>query len=272
MTRHALPLRGFWDANRLTLALVVAALLPIGARLVETGAALWLALLVALLVAVVWQAVFARLRHRPMAWDGVVTALVFVLLVPAAAPLWQQVLALSFGLVLGSLVFGGRGRGFLNPVVVGLSFLLVSFPALPDAPPSPAVTVAAVLAGGMVLALGLVSWRVVAGFAVTAGLLALARPGGIADLWSAGLVIGVVFLIGDPVAAACTNAGRWVYGALAGALLLLFAAGTDAAIGLGAVVSAAFLASVFAPLIDQGVIWLNVRARARRQDRGVEHG
>jgi Na+-transporting NADH:ubiquinone oxidoreductase subunit B len=264
--------RPVWDANRLTLALAAGAAIPLAARIAETGAALVPALGLALALALVWQAVFSRARCRPMAWDGVVTALVFVLLVPDGVPLWQQALSLSFGIVLGSLIFGGRGRGFLNPVVVSLSFLLISFQGIPDAAAGAPVLVAAGVSGALLLALGLVSWRIVTGFALAAGLLALSRPGGAADLSSATLLISLVFLIADPVAAACTNTGRWLHGALSGALLILFATGTEAIIGLDPVISAAFLASLFAPLIDQGVIWRNTRLRARRQIRGGHHG
>jgi len=42
----------------------------------------------------------------------------------------------------------------------------------------------------------------------------------------------------------------------------------DGAGTLASVVFAALLASIFAPLIDQIVIWANIRRRARRQSHG----
>ncbi len=203
-----------------------------------------------------------------MAWDGIVTALVFALLVPVAVPLWQQGLALSFGLVMGDLVFGGRGRGFLSPAAVGLAFLLFSFPQAEAAGLGTAVTIAAIGSGVLLLGVGLLSWRVVVGFA--AGLIGLAvfwsNPGGWATLSSAILVLGLVFLVGDPVAAASTNLGRWAYGILTGALVILF--GNEGGSMLSSVVFATLLASIFAPLIDQAVVWANIRRRVRRQHHG----
>ena len=76
------------------------------------------------------------------------------------------------------------------------------------------------------------------------------------------LAFGLVFLIGHPVAAAATNAGRWIYGALAGGLIALFSqGGTDFA---EAVVFASLMASIFAPLIDH-LVGLGHAARRRRR-------
>ena len=115
----------------------------------------------------------------------------------------------------------------------------------------------------MVIA-GILSWRLVIGFCVAVAACASQWP--VPMIWPAWpcatLILGLVFLIGDPIAAACTNAGRWIYGFLAGGLLVLLAhAGGDI---LSSVVFAALLTAIFAPLIDQGVIWANVRRRARR--------
>ncbi|MDO9524697.1 MAG: RnfABCDGE type electron transport complex subunit D [Gemmobacter sp.] len=253
------------DANRLTLLALVAILPPVSVALAERGAAALGVLGVAVILAVIWAAVFARVRGRPFGWDSLVTALVFAALVPDAVPLWQVAIGFSFGLVMGDLIFGGRGRGFLSPAAVGLAFLLFSFPVPDMAMSGMAARVAALGAAAILLVSGLLSWRVVAGFA--AGVIGLSFSAIIADVGafvpSATLLLGLVFLVGDPVAGASTNVGRWAYGLLAGALfvLLRLAGGID----LPAIVFAALLASIFAPLIDQAVIWANVRRRARRQ-------
>lgn len=194
--------------------------------------------------------------------------MILAVLVPASVPLWQLGLALSFGLVMGDLVFGGRGRGFLSPAAVGLAFLLFSFSVGAGSAPGTATAVAAMAGGALMLAAGLLSWRVVAGFsaALIAQSLSLPQQEFKPLLPSATLILGLVFLIGDPVAAACTNAGRWAYGLLAGGLVVLL--GNAGGGILSSVVFAALLASIFAPLIDQAVIWANVRRRARRQRYG----
>jgi Na+-transporting NADH:ubiquinone oxidoreductase subunit B len=270
MTRQNEYLPALWDAHRVTATTCAALLAPLALAIHERGAGIMAPLVLALGLAVFWPLVFARMRGRAMGWDSIVTALVFVLLLPGPVALWQQGLALSFGLVLAGLIFGGHGRGFLNPAVAGLAFLLFSFPGAAIEVPGPSVAIAAGVGGALLLGLGLLSWRVVLGFGIAiAGLMAVfpASEGWVA-LQSASLVLGLVFLIGDPVAAACTNVGRWLYGGLAGALVVMLGHAGDGVGALTTVVFAAFLASIFAPLIDQLVITLNVQRRARRQRNG----
>lgn len=268
MSRPEPPLARVWDAHRATALTAAAILLPLVTVFAARGIALLAPLALALGLAVLWHLAFARIRGRQTGWDGIVTAMALVVLIPATVPLWQLGLALSFGLVMGDLVFGGRGRGFLCPAAVGMAFLLFSFPVGAAAPSGTAMALAALGSGALLLVAGLLSWRVVAGF--SAAMIALTLPWPIPAVWpalpSAALILGLVFLIGDPVAAACTNAGRWAYGLLAGALVVLL--GQAGGGVLSSIVFAALLASIFAPLIDQAVIWANVRRRARRQRHG----
>src|SRR5690606_32677192 len=73
------------------------------------------------------------------------------------------------------------------------------------------------------------------------------------------LAIGLVFLVGDPVASAATRWGRWIYGALAGGLASLFGWAGTGIDGPQPIVMAALVASLFAPLIDAGVIAATLR-------------
>ncbi|MBW6505690.1 MAG: RnfABCDGE type electron transport complex subunit D [Rhodobacteraceae bacterium] len=262
---NAVQIAGLWDANRITALTALALALPLAAALQARGTLMLAPLALALLIALGWPAIFALLRRRGFGWDGVPGAVLFVLLVPEAVPLWQQAVALSFGVVLGEQVFGGRGRNFLSPAVVALAFLLFSFPAPPAAAPIPVLTTAAAAGGLLLLVVGVLSWRIVVGFGfgVLAMVLLLAPPFGFAALIGAGLVLALVFAIGDPVASASTNPGRWLYGMLAGGLVV--GLGTSGAGALHALVFAALLAGIFAPLIDQGVVWVNVRQRRGRR-------
>lgn len=63
-------------------------------------------------VAFAWEYLFARTRRRSMGEGTLVTALVFTLLLPPAAPLWQCALGISFAMVFGKLIFGGTGATF----------------------------------------------------------------------------------------------------------------------------------------------------------------
>lgn len=97
--------------------------------------ALWLGLLyflpifaVAAVTVRLWETVFARLRRRELIPGGMVTALIYALILPPAAPLWQVALGISFGVVIGKEIFGGTGKNFVNPAALGLAFLSLSYP------------------------------------------------------------------------------------------------------------------------------------------------
>jgi Na+-transporting NADH:ubiquinone oxidoreductase subunit B len=79
------------------------------------------------------------------------------------------------------------------------------------------------------------------------------------------LAFGAVYLATDPVTAAITNTGRWIYGVLIGVMAIVIRiAGPAHADG---VVFAILLGNIFAPTIDYAVMWANIRRRARRHDR-----
>ena len=61
----------------------------------------------------------------------------------------------------------------------------------------------------------------------------------------------LVLLVCDPVTSAATPLGRWLYGLLYGGLVLIFALGWSGAAPVQIAVSAALLASLAAPLLDE---------------------
>ncbi len=77
-----------------------------------------------------------------------------------------------------------------------------------------------------------------------------------------GFAFGMVFMATDPVSAAMTNAGRWVFGALIGVMTVLIRV-VNPAYPEGIMLAILF-ANLFAPVIDFVVVQLNVRRRARR--------
>ncbi len=83
-------------------------------------------LVVAIAAALAWEHLFARLRRRQAGEGAAAAAVIFTLLLPAATPLPEAAFGMSFGMVFGRLIFGGVGRTFLHPAVVGLAFLAVS--------------------------------------------------------------------------------------------------------------------------------------------------
>ena len=80
-----------------------------------------------------------------------------------------------------------------------------------------------------------------------------------------GFAFGMVFMATDPVSAAMTTAGRWVFGLLIGFMTILIRV-VNPAFPEGIMLAILF-ANIFAPLIDHAVIQLNIRRRLRRHVR-----
>ncbi len=72
---------------------------------------------------------FAIMRGHEVNEGFLVTSMLYVLVLPATTPLWMVGLGIAFGVVLGKEVFGGTGKNFLNPALVGRCFLYFAYPA-----------------------------------------------------------------------------------------------------------------------------------------------
>lgn len=85
---------------------------------------------VALLTGAVWEATFATLRKKPVDEGLLAIAWLFALLMPATVPMYQVVLGMTFGIVVGKLIYGGSGRYLVSPALLGVAFLVFSYPNL----------------------------------------------------------------------------------------------------------------------------------------------
>jgi len=78
------------------------------------------------------EAIFLRVRKKPMAslWDGsaVITALLMAMICPPHISLELIVIGGAVSIGLGKQVFGGLGYNIFNPALVGRAFLQVAFP------------------------------------------------------------------------------------------------------------------------------------------------
>jgi Na+-transporting NADH:ubiquinone oxidoreductase subunit B len=77
-----------------------------------------------------------------------------------------------------------------------------------------------------------------------------------------GFAFGMVFMATDPVTAAMTDAGRWVFGILIGFMAVAIRV-VNPAFPEGMMLAILF-ANLFAPVIDWGVERVNIRRRMRR--------
>jgi Na+-transporting NADH:ubiquinone oxidoreductase subunit B len=77
-----------------------------------------------------------------------------------------------------------------------------------------------------------------------------------------GFAFGMIFMATDPVSAAMTNKGRWIYGFLIGFMTVLIRV-VNPAFPEGIMLAILF-ANIFAPLIDHFVVQANIKRRLER--------
>jgi Na+-transporting NADH:ubiquinone oxidoreductase subunit B len=264
-----------------------------------------------------WEILFAGIRNHEINEGFFVTSLLFALILPASIPLWQVALGISFGVVIGKEVFGGTGKNFLNPALVGRAFLYFAYPAQisGDAVWTPvdgfsgATALGAAAIDGMsgVLASGvtwtqaffgqmqgslgetsaagclfgaavliytrIASWRIIV--AVFAGLIIPSLIFSAVEdsnpmmtmpwhwhLVLGGFAFGAVFMATDPVTAAQTNTGKWIFGLLIGFMTWVIRV-VNPAFPEGIMLAILF-GNIFAPIIDYVVVRANVRRRRMR--------
>ncbi|MCI1778617.1 MAG: NADH:ubiquinone reductase (Na(+)-transporting) subunit B [Bacteroidales bacterium] len=134
-------------------------------------------------------------------------------------------------------------------------------------------TIAILIGAAILIYTGVASWKIMVSClagALAVGLLAngLATPGTYAayPVWNhlvmGGFAFGTVFMATDPVTSAQTETGKWIYGFLIGAMVIvlrLFNPGYKEGMML-----AILLMNTFAPLIDYYVVESNIKKRMKR--------
>ena len=151
---------------------------------------------VALLVGAFWQALFATVRKRRPDEGLLVIAWFLALMLPATAPMYQVAMGMTFGIVVGKLIYGGSGRYLVNPALLGMAFLVFSYPSLlfgvgawvPLAGyDQPTVLELVTDEGGLkvVSAVGYSYWQLFIGD----------KPGAVGVVSSLGAIVGALFLI-----------------------------------------------------------------------------
>ena len=134
----------------------------------------------------------------------------------------------------------------------------------------------AILLGAILLLIsGIASWRIMLsmflggytmglifnGFADSAENLYMAVPA-IHQIVMGGFLFGMVFMATDPVSAAQTNTGKWIYGFLTGLLCILIRV-VNPAYPEGVMMAILFM-NVMAPLVDHYVVSANINRRMKR--------
>ena len=133
----------------------------------------------------------------------------------------------------------------------------------------------ACLIGAVVLiGSGIGSWRIMASMTLSTVVLAALMSQvdsptnamfGMTPLWhllAGGFAFGCIFMATDPVSAAFTDTGKWVYGALIGVMTVLVRV-VNPAFPEGVMLAILF-GNVFAPVIDWVVVRANIKRRLAR--------
>ena len=170
--------------------------------------------------------------------------------------------AISGETILGTLAAGGQVKYSLMEMFQG---------SIPGSIAETSTLCVAV--GALILVLtGIGSWRIIVG-----GILGASFMGFLFNLWAAnelmsfswinhlivgGFAFGIVFMATDPVSAAQTNQGKWIYGILVGIFCIMIRVFNPAY--PEGVMLAILLMNVFAPTIDHYVINGNIKKRKKR--------
>jgi Na+-transporting NADH:ubiquinone oxidoreductase subunit B len=131
----------------------------------------------------------------------------------------------------------------------------------------------AILIGAAILLIsGIGSWRIMTGMflgAYAMGLIFNAfavnpfmEVPAIQQIVMGGFLFGMVFMATDPVSAAQTNRGKWIYGILTGLLAILIRV-VNPAYPEGVMMAILFM-NIMAPLVDHYVVAANIKRRMKR--------
>lgn len=135
-------------------------------------------------------------------------------------------------------------------------------------------TLAILLGGGVLVLMGIASFRIVAGVMIGMILTTLLFNSIGSDTnhmfavpwyWHfvlGGFAFGMLFMATDPVSASMTNTGKWIFGALIGFMAIMIRV-VNPAFPEGMMLAILF-ANLFAPLIDHFIVQANIKRRVAR--------
>ena len=265
--------------------ITIAAIMPAVATNVYFygGGVLW-QIFIAVVAALVVEALCLYWRRLAVSGDdygsAILTAVIIGVCLPPFAPWFVAITATTIAITLVKHCYGGLGNNPFNPAMAGYAFVFVCFPAyfngwLVDGvaweaifigaeattTPTPlaaerlgqplvaswqasAFAAAAAIGGIVLLILRIADWRLVVGF--------LAAGWAVAGDWQAllpgGFVFAAFFVITDPVTAATTSAGRWLYASIVGVLAMWL---RNHGAHIDGIAFAVLLGNLLAPLLDR---------------------
>ncbi|MFQ6612366.1 MAG: NADH:ubiquinone reductase (Na(+)-transporting) subunit B [Fidelibacterota bacterium] len=86
-------------------------------------------ILVTFITGAFWEILFAVVRKHEISEGFLVTCALIPLIVPPTIPLWQLMVATTFGIVIGKEIFGGVGMNIFNPALVARALIFFAYPS-----------------------------------------------------------------------------------------------------------------------------------------------
>lgn len=235
------------------------------------------------------KALFSLILRRPITEEIWVIGVIYALTLPPTVPLWVAAAGIVFGIWVGQELFGGLGKNWFNPVVVGRLFLEMVFPqylARPEMPmgdlfsflwrnPSGWLGESSsvlLIAGTLwMIASRVSSWHIVLAVllggwgTVTVleyyGMEPYPDPAPLTAVLSGGFLLGACLLATDPVTAPITKLARVLYGLLIGIFAILLKITWQIPNGI---LFAVFFLNPVAPILDAMVRFLFYRGKVAR--------
>lgn len=126
-------LSGFNSVTVQMITLLVALIPAIGGIVYFFGPAVLITITLAIVVALLAEALMLKLRDRPLKpflTDGsaIVTAVLLAIALPPLAPWWLTTIGILFAIIFAKHIYGGLGYNPFNPAMVAYVLLLISFP------------------------------------------------------------------------------------------------------------------------------------------------
>ena len=269
----------------------LALMLPAGASIFLFGRHALFIILTGVLSPVFTEYIAKRIRRQRFRMDGsaLITGLLLALTLPPRLPLWMVALGAVFAIAVAKEAFGGLGYNIFNPALAGRAFLTACFPkemtrwVLPfEAVTSPTPlnssfvwhngkialykhlflgnvggslgetsALLILIAGFLLLALGIIDWRIPLCYIGTVALLTFSfGKDPLFHVLAGGLMFGAFFMATDYVTTPITGKGRIIFAVGAGVLTVMIRLFGGMPEG---VCFSILLMNAFTPLIDRYV-------------------
>ncbi len=249
------------SVSRIMFSVAIALLLPTFAGIYYFGFRALALVIITSLSAILTEAVFQKLRNKPITiMDGsaLVTGMLLALNLPPGLPYWMAVVGAVVAISLGKQIYGGLGSNPFNPALIGRVFLMISFttPMTTWINPVDGTTGATplslmkmqgittdyaklffgnvggslgetcallIIIGGMYLIFkGYVDWKIPESYLGTVAILSvILGQDPIFHLLSGGLMLGAFFMATDMVTTPLSGSGKLIFGIGAGLLTVI---------------------------------------------------